>query len=510
VDAIARWLSGPQADRRRSWVLFGVLFLSFAYFAQGAGPNQSSRFDLTRAIVEQRSLAIDKYAKNTIDKAEVGGHFYSDKAPGLSFAAVPAYAVIYAARGFQPPRRSSNRIALYILSFVVVGGASAAAGAALYRMLRRFDVSWGAAVVAIAAWWLGTNAFAYATIFMAHAFVAALLALSFAALHAARETRSRTLVAAAGALAGWATISEYPAAVVAALLFAYGVKRVGLRHMAPYAAASAIPLVLLGAYNASCFGSPFSLGYQHLAEPEFQRVINRGFFGIALPSPSALVELLFGEFRGILPLAPWMLAAIVGAVIFARKKALRAEAALSLATAAFFIVLASSYARWDGGNAMGPRYVVPAFAFVAIAFAFALDEIATLPRLARAIAGALAASSVVYSIALCTMCVAVMPEFPEVVPGLPAAPAHGFDRLHPLTTFVVPFFFRGLVGVKGTDSDGNIDIAIGYANHQWDAFNLGELVGLEGSASVVPLVVLWIVAALVLATPALRAGAVSR
>src|SRR5688500_3330122 len=121
-------------DRRRAWIVFAVLFASFAWFYQGAGPNQYSRFDLVRAVVDRHTLVIDHYAHNTIDKAEANGHFYSDKAPGLAFASTPVYLVVRIAQGFATPTRDSARLALYLITVVVVGGASAAAGAFVFLL----------------------------------------------------------------------------------------------------------------------------------------------------------------------------------------------------------------------------------------------------------------------------------------------------------------------------------------------------------------------------------------
>jgi hypothetical protein len=80
-------------------VVLGVaLFLSYAYFYGAGGWNQNSRFDLTRAIVEQHTLSIDAFQDNTGDKAQRDGHWFTDKAPGLSVLAVPAYAAVHAVR----------------------------------------------------------------------------------------------------------------------------------------------------------------------------------------------------------------------------------------------------------------------------------------------------------------------------------------------------------------------------------------------------------------------------
>src|SRR5579859_3657202 len=83
-----------EKSRRLSAILLGVVsFFSFIYFYEGGGWNQNSRFDLLRAIIERHTLQIDAYHENTEDKAHFKGHYYSDKAPGLVFLAVP-FAVV--------------------------------------------------------------------------------------------------------------------------------------------------------------------------------------------------------------------------------------------------------------------------------------------------------------------------------------------------------------------------------------------------------------------------------
>src|SRR4029078_8754745 len=84
--------------RRVSVPLFALVFGTYAYFYQAGGWNQNSRFDLTRAVVEQGTLSIDAFQENTGDKALRDGHWYTDKAPGLSLLAVPAYALVHAVR----------------------------------------------------------------------------------------------------------------------------------------------------------------------------------------------------------------------------------------------------------------------------------------------------------------------------------------------------------------------------------------------------------------------------
>src|ERR1700681_3699984 len=93
-----RQQSSCDPSHRKAAVLLGfVIFFSFIYFYEGGGWNQNSRFDLLRAIVERHTLQIDAYHENTQDKAHFRGHYYSDKAPGLVFLAVPFAAMARAA-----------------------------------------------------------------------------------------------------------------------------------------------------------------------------------------------------------------------------------------------------------------------------------------------------------------------------------------------------------------------------------------------------------------------------
>src|ERR1700747_1172805 len=78
-----------RAHWKLACLLGFVSFFSFIYFYEGGGWNQNSRFDLLRAIVERHTLQIDSYHENTGDKAHYKGHYYSEKAPGLVFLAVP-------------------------------------------------------------------------------------------------------------------------------------------------------------------------------------------------------------------------------------------------------------------------------------------------------------------------------------------------------------------------------------------------------------------------------------
>src|SRR5947209_18655469 len=74
--------------RRAAIVVSCTLLASYAYFYQGGGWNQNSRFALVRAIVEHPTLRIDDYASSTADRPRWTNHSSFTKAPAASLVAV--------------------------------------------------------------------------------------------------------------------------------------------------------------------------------------------------------------------------------------------------------------------------------------------------------------------------------------------------------------------------------------------------------------------------------------
>src|SRR6059058_1368256 len=119
---MSRAPNGSSSHWKTACFLGAVSFLSFLYFYEGGGWNQNSRFDLLRAIVERHTLTIDAYHENTQDKANFRGHYYSDKAPGLVFAAVPLALATRSVMGIAGVEVNSA-LGEYALSYVITAAA---------------------------------------------------------------------------------------------------------------------------------------------------------------------------------------------------------------------------------------------------------------------------------------------------------------------------------------------------------------------------------------------------
>ena len=214
--------------RIRALLIFAVTFFSFAYFYEGAGWNQNSRFDLVRAIVEQGTLRIDDFQQNTEDKAFANGHYYSDKAPGLALLAVPAAwagRALLRSGGVDPVSPPGLVNLAYGVTLWAVALPIAAACACLFSIALKLGSSVSASAFAALALGLATPMWAYSTLFWGHALAGACLVFAFAcALQLRRDVSSARDVLwglALGLTAGWATVTEYPSAPASVIVAAW-------------------------------------------------------------------------------------------------------------------------------------------------------------------------------------------------------------------------------------------------------------------------------------------------
>ncbi len=369
-----------RVERRRVVVpLFVALLLTYAYGAQNPyNVNAVSRMALAACIATEGRLAIEPFDQLTNDKAFRDGRTYSDKAPGLSFAAVPIVAAVVAATGGGTAEElAASPLRFASLTLVATpllnGVATALAACALYLLARRLGRGPRSALVAALAFALGTPAWGWATAFFGHALAGALAFIAFA-LAISRLERARAGLpgwSAVGFLLGYAVLTEYPLVIPAAIvagMAALGARRHGgaARTMLGIALGAAVPALALLAYNRAVSGSWWSLSYEHVVGWDGMK---QGFMGVTYPRAEALWGILLSERRGLLWLSP-----VSALVPFAFWRARREMAPLywgaALAIVLFFVAFNASYAYWDGGGSTGPRHLTPALAFACLPLAW--------------------------------------------------------------------------------------------------------------------------------------------
>ena len=354
---------------RGEWLVLSLVALAALTVVHVAGPQDDTRVALTRSIV-QGKLTVPG---DLFDRAVYGGRSYSDKAPGISFLAVPAYVLERAAGADPRPRHwdSEGDLRLWVLR-VASGGLLFLLGVFLVGRAAE-GLAPGTGAPAAAIFGVGTLASPLAATLFGHVGAGALGLAAF--LLAARPAPSNKLLLGAGLFAGLAVLVEYQAALIALAVLAYA------RRRALWVALGALPaVVLLGAYDRAAFGSPFHLSYRYVAN-RFAERQHGGFFGIGAPGAHGLKEVLVGD-RGLLLFSPVLVLAALGLWLLWRR-GLRTEALVAALVTVAFVLYDAGYFLPYGGNSPGPRFLAPALPFLALGLGPALARV---PRTTLALA----------------------------------------------------------------------------------------------------------------------------
>ncbi len=460
---------------KKNAIIFLIAFASCSFFVCDLNNyNTLSRLGLTVNLVQSARLDIGGFSKLTDDKAFSKGKYYSDKAPGMSFLAVPVAYLFTRFTRVSPNvdlddegpniKRTKLLLLSYFCTVATSGLLTAFAAAALFGFIESKTANWQAAAVGTAAYALATPAWGWATNFFGHAAAAALLIIGFIladklamGMDRARDWKTTAgLILAAGLALGSSITVEFPSAVPVALILGYlAILNIRKQTFASallitvavgaVAAAAQIPLLL---YNAAAFGAPFKLGYSNVVG---FAAMKTGFFGISLPSLHVLGEILFGLRRGILWLSPVLVLAFVGAFDGFRREGERVRSALIASIAVFYLLLNASYAYWDGGWSTGPRHITPMFPFLALGLGIWYARAPVIFRTA-------VLASLAVSIIINLMCVSVTMTSPE-------------KMANPLLGLILPSFLRG-------DLDQTV---------------LHAFFGADGLWQLIPLLLVWLI-----------------
>jgi hypothetical protein len=403
----------PSPARRRNGIL-AIVALAFACAAliQPLGWAQTSHYALVRAL-GHGTPKIDRYQWETRDKSYYRGHFYAVKGPGLAFVSLPLYKLLDTAGGEDASRWAARRAraeaagrwsqggripetlygnqlerALRVRQTIeaetgmvwVLGLLGSVLPLALLLLLvracaERIEPGYGTAAAISAG--VGTLLFPFATMFFSHVLSALLGFAAFALLWREREGPQRLLlVGAAGVLAGLAVTTEYPLAIVGAIVGLYAIARERwFRRGLVYSAGVLAGVTPLIAYNLWAFGTLAHNSYSDAVKVQGESghavlgLNDGGLFGIGLPSPRVAAELLLAP-RGLLVLSPVLVAGAVGTVLLYRRGR-RAEALTIGGIALSFLVYNAGYYLPFGGGSPGPRFLIPVLPFLGVPLAIA-------------------------------------------------------------------------------------------------------------------------------------------
>jgi hypothetical protein len=369
--------------RRLSLLLLTLFGIAYALFTQDiVSHNTLCRAAMTANLVQNGHVDINGYEGLSDDKAFREGNYYCDKAPGMSYLAMPVAFVFTKLAPITPstPYSRTWLMFLYLSALTTSGLLSALAAVVLFRYVLQHTQDLNAALVASIAFALGTPVWGWATSFFSHSATAALLLVGFIALDTAGRrlaSGGRPLgVALLGGLAlGTATAVEYTAFVPAVIIgatvaLASPWARPGelLQAFAAAALGALIALVPVLLFHAAAFGSPLTTGYGFTVVYDAHRT---GIFGINVPRPEILWKLLVSADRGVLWYAPVVVAVAMALVVMMRRVELRATAVATTLILAYYVCMNAGFEYWHGGASTGPRYLTPAIGFSMLALGLA-------------------------------------------------------------------------------------------------------------------------------------------
>jgi hypothetical protein len=254
------------------------------------------------------------------------------------------------------------------------------------------------------------------------------------------------------------------------------------RDLPQLALGALIPGSFILAYHALCFGSPWTLATS-LSNPTYIDP-GRALGMFAWPDPSALFHLTLGPYRGVFLQMPLLLLVPLGFRSWWRRTPRDPWLWCCAGSCVAFTLAVAGFNGWHGGSTVCARYLLPCLplSFLAIA------HIRWTPWLTRA-ASALAALSVFNMLAVA----AVNPLCPDEHPN----PLYGYTYQALWSGRIAPYAFS----IRLLHYDPSWPEL-----RPWAMWNWGELLGLHGGWSLLPLLAAWALGAWLLAGVQLSAS----
>jgi len=422
--------------------LFLILMISYTYFQQHYGnSNVVSRMNLALSMIEDGTVTINKYQEHMgDDEAKYKGNYYSDKAPGLSFTALPLVAVsktLLRLWGKNPHLNKVNWEFGLIVKFCTVftsGLFTAIAALLIYFVSLRIGASISGAVFAMLSFGLASPAWGWATAFFGHAMAGSCLFIAFAIIiflnqNPPNKLRDTLLGFLAGAVLSWAVVVEFPSAIPLAVIMVFGIskatkwdKKRAVRVLLSATIGGIIFVTPLLIYNFVAFDSPFAIGYNHYSHGQFPEM-KKGLVGITYPHPWALFMILFSPYRGVFWFSPILIIAPIGIYYLWRRPDGRGIALTITIISVYYPLLNSSFYYWHAGWSTGPRYITPMLPFFCLSLSMMWTDAGL--KWKPALIGLL-----LLSFGISLICVSVSMYSPNKI-------------LNPLFDFLIPRFIDG-------------------------------------------------------------------
>jgi hypothetical protein len=461
-----------------SVLLILFFFPIYIYFFQGGGWSQNSHFDLVRAMAEHGTTEITDYATNTGDVSTIDTKVFSNKPPGFALLAVSPYWIALQVEKLL--NLDYNKLPVvnfnaHLLSALL----SALPTLFILILLCRYFASIGlrkkdSLGLSLIFGFAGL-CLPYSGTFMPHNLVAFLL--FYACLMLANPTMRTSSAYLAGGALGLMVLVDYSSAPLGILSILLGL----IRASSPRSRIALIVgpitcLLLLLFYHYISFGTPWTFSYQHTSAQFLNSDLFLGLFGI--PRLERIYFLTIHPMKGLFFLSPVMISGLVGLCLSLRYGERSFMEKVAPIVICYYVLLAISMETGTGGWGVGVRYCIPALPFL---YCFA-GPVWTRFRIAF-VALAVYSGLLIFSVTAVDSLMPAPLTWPTMNEVVATNPISWSSR----------WLSQGMVSVntlsmlEKVPSDKNPSSEENY----WDSYNLGELIGLRGLASLLP-ILFWI------------------
>jgi hypothetical protein len=180
-------------------------------------------------------------------------------------------------------------------------------------------------------------------------------------------------MAGAGLAMGIAVISDYLGGVVFLLWGAFLLWRAP-RALVPWALGAAGPALIVFAYHAACFGSPFITPYS----PKVITPLFASKSSLEAPQLSRLLDLSVNSYRGLFYATPVFALMLIGFERLKEEAKRRPEMIPAAIGVPIYFGILAGYPEYFAGWCVGPRYLIPVFPF---AMLLLVPAVRVVPRL---------------------------------------------------------------------------------------------------------------------------------
>lgn len=376
----------------------------YLFYSMNSGitiTNDGSHFSLFDSLVTTGSPELKQVRQFAFgDSAEYQGKFYSDRNPGLALFTAVFYQATKVLEPWMKPlnldpkftrnydQAQKHKIRVVMLVPPLFGGL---VFLFTYLLVREMGVGYISAFISSLAMLFGTISLRYATVFYSHILASALLVFGLLLVIGYKRSDSFIRLWVAIFLFSCAVLVEHLLILVFLPLFVYLLVDRPRSLLRPFtvmgvAIAGFLPMLVLMAYNWTCFDSPFSIAhFHHASDAQNHELSTLLRFN---QTWAAAKNLLFGaprsevgrqDLTGLFSASPFLYFAFIFLLLIATKYCrINAEYFLLIACIVLAMLGGASVFAPYGGWDRDYRYfvaVMPLFApFIGVVLDFLLDR----------------------------------------------------------------------------------------------------------------------------------------